>query len=131
MEGYIFKGTVSLRPELKLRPVMTAKLSSLLPMQTLQKMLTASIHSPAPRQVILSLQSRNRWQVQPLWKELHNFSIRNTFTFPPTSVGKGQLCPRTYGENLVNNSTFGSAGAFATAGFAIRLIRLKRIRHVM
>lgn len=75
------------------------------------------------------------WQVQPLWEELFNFSIRNTFTFPPTSVGKGHLC----GKNLVNNNTlirvrentFGSAGAFSIAGFTISLVRLKGIRHVM
>lgn len=79
------------------------------------------------------------WQVQPLWEELFNFSIRNTFTFPPASVGKGHLCPRIYGKNLVNNTTsirvrgntFGSAGTFAIAGYTISLVRLKGIRHVI
>jgi len=79
------------------------------------------------------------WQVQPLWGELFNFSIRNTFTFLSACVGKGHLCPRTYVENLVNNytlirvkeNTFGSAGAFVIAGFTISLVRLKGIRHVM
>lgn len=78
-------------------------------------------------------------QLQPLWEESFNFSIRNTFTFPLASVGKGHLCPKTSGKNLVNNNTlirvrentFGSDGAFAIAGFIISLVRLKGIRRVM